>query len=159
MKSGRKEKQYRKNGGSNSNFRYDRQREIIMKEVQTMTEKEKMLAGQLYNPSDPELDQLRLKARKLARCYNLTDEDEREKQYEILKELLPNTREIPGLQAPVYFDYGCNTYFGKCSGANFNFTCLDVCPVHIGDNVMIGPNVTIATPMHPLLPEERNCRM
>ncbi len=123
-----------------------------------MTEKEKMLAGLLYDPSDPELEQLRLKARKLARRYNLTDEDESEKQYGILKELLPNTQEIPGLQAPVYFDYGCNTYFGEYSGANFNFTCLDVCPVHIGNNVMIGPNVTIATPMHPLLPKERNCR-
>ena len=124
-----------------------------------MTEKEKMLAGQLYDPSDSELEQLRLKARKLARSYNLTDEDEREKQFQILKELLANTPEIPGLQAPIYFDYGCNTYFGKCSGANFNFTCLDVCPVHIGDNVMIGPNVTIATPMHPMLPEERNFRL
>ena len=41
---------------------------------------------------------------------------------------------------------------------NFNFTCLDVCEIHIGDNVMIGPNVTLATPMHPLLPEERNIR-
>ena len=124
-----------------------------------MTEKEKMLAGQLYDPSDSELEQLRLKARKLARSYNLTDEDEREKQFQILKELLANTPEIPGLQAPIYFDYGCNTYFGKCSGANFNFTCLDVCTVHIGDNVMIGPNVTIATPMHPMLPEERNFRL
>lgn len=124
-----------------------------------MTEKEKMLAGQLYDPSDSGLDQLRLKARKLARSYNLTDEDEREKQFQILKELLINTPEIPGLQAPIYFDYSCNTYFGKCSGANFNFTCLDTCPVHIGDNVMIGPNVTIATPMHPMLPEERNCRL
>ena len=124
-----------------------------------MTEKEKMLAGQLYDPSDSELTGLRLKARKLARRYNLTDEDESEKLCEILKELLPNTQEIPGLQAPIYFDYGCNTYFGKCSGVNFNFTCLDVCPVHIGDNVLIGPNVTIATPMHPLLPKERNCRV
>lgn len=124
-----------------------------------MTEKEKMLAGQLYDPSDPELEQLRLKARKLARCYNLTDEDESEKQYEILKELLPNTREMPRLQAPVHFDYGCNTYFGKCCEVNFNLTCLDVCPVHIGDHVLIGPNVTIATPLHPLLPEERNCRV
>ncbi len=57
-----------------------------------MTEKEKMLAGLLYDPSDPELEQLRLRAR------NLTDEDESEKQYEILKELLPNTREIPFMQ-------------------------------------------------------------
>lgn len=74
-----------------------------------MTENEKMLAGQLYDPSDPELSRLRVKARRLARRYNLTDEDECEKQREILKELLPNSPEIPGLQAPVYFDYGCNT--------------------------------------------------
>ena len=123
-----------------------------------MTEKEKMLAGQLYDPSDAELDQLRLKARKLARRFNQTDEDEPGIQRAILQELLPNTAELPMLQAPVYFDYGCNTSFGAFSGANFNFTCLDVCPVHIGNNVFIGPNVTIATPMHPLLPAERNIR-
>nr|AHF24363.1 maltose O-acetyltransferase [uncultured bacterium Contig575] len=123
-----------------------------------MTEKEKMLAGQLYDPSDAELTALRVKARKLARCYNQTDEDEHEKQQELLRELLSNSAEMPGLQAPIYFDYGCNTTFGKFSGANFNFTCLDVCLVHIGDNVMIGPNVTLATPMHPLLQEERNVR-
>ena len=123
-----------------------------------MSEKEKMLAGKLYDPSDEELTRLRIKARKLARRYNQTDEDEPEKQRELLRELLPNTAEIPDLQAPVYFDYGFNTSFGKFSGANFNFTCLDVCPVKIGDNVLIGPNVTLATPMHPLLPEERNCR-
>lgn len=44
------------------------------------------------------------------------------------------------------------------SSANFNFTCLDVCEIHIGDNEMSGPNVTLATPIHPLLPEERNIR-
>lgn len=123
-----------------------------------MTEKEKMLAGMLYDPSDAELTQLLIKARKLARRYNQTDEDEPEQRMAILRELLPNTPHLPALQAPVYFDYGCNTYFGKFSGTNFNFTCLDVCPVHIGDNVMIEPNVTLATPMHPLLPEERNVR-
>lgn len=123
-----------------------------------MTEREKMLAGELYDPSDEELTSLRIKARRLARRYNQTDEDEPEKQLELLRALLPNSAEIPGLQAPVYFDYGCNTTFGQYSGANFNFTCLDVCPVTIGDNVLIGPNVTLATPMHPLLPEERNVR-
>lgn len=123
-----------------------------------MTEKEKMLAGDLYDPSDEELTRLRIKARKLARRYNQTDEDEPEKQLELLRALLTNTDAIPGLQAPIYFDYGCNTTFGKFSGANFNFTCLDVCPVTSGDNVMIGPNVTLATPMHPLLPAERNIR-
>ena len=123
-----------------------------------MTEREKMLAGSLYDSSDPELCALLVKARKLARRYNRIDEDEPEQREAVLRELLPNSPFLPSLQAPVYFDYGCNTYFGRFSGANFNFTCLDVCPVHIGNNVFIGPNVTLATPMHPLLPEERNVR-
>lgn len=121
-----------------------------------VTEREKMVAGLLYDPSDAELTALLVKARKLARRYNQIDEDDVEHRLAVLRELLPNTEHLPGLQAPVYFDYGCNTSFGLNSGANFNFTCLDVCPVHIGDNVFIGPNVTLATPMHPLLPEERN---
>lgn len=123
-----------------------------------MTEKEKMLAGQLYDPSDPELSRLRIQARKLARAYNATDEDEPQRQRELLRRLLPCSEELPALQALVYFDYGCNTRFGRDCGANFHFTCLDVCQVYIGDNVLIGPNVTLATPMHPLLPEERDPR-
>lgn len=123
-----------------------------------MTEREKMLRGELYDPTDAELRSLRVKARKLARRYNLTDEDEPERQKEILRELLPDTENLPSLQAPVYFDYGCNTTFGAFCDVNFNFTCLDVCPVSIGDNALIGPNVTLATPMHALLPEERNPR-
>ena len=123
-----------------------------------MTEREKMLAGELYDPSDEELTALRVKARKTDRRYNLTDEDEVERQQELLRALLPNSSELPGMQAPVYFDYGANTTFGSCCYVNFHFTCLDVCPVTIGDNVQIGPNVTLATPMHPMLPEERNIR-
>lgn len=123
-----------------------------------MTEQEKMIRGELYDPSDPELTELRIKARKLARRYNMTDEDDTEQGEKILRELFPEAPYLPALQAPVYFDYGRNTTFGKYCAVNFNFTCLDVCPVHIGDNVLIGPNVTLATPMHPLLPEERNVR-
>ena len=123
-----------------------------------MTEKEKMLSGMLYDPSDPELSALLVRSRKLSRRYNQIDEDRPEERERVLRELLPNTPFLPSLQAPVYFDYGCNTTFGEFSNANFNFTCLDVCPVHIGANVFIGPNVTLATPMHPLLPEERNVR-
>ena len=74
-----------------------------------MTEKEKMIRGQLYDSTDKELEQLRLHARKLARRYNLTDEDQPEEQAHILRELLPTTAELPYLQAPVYCDYGCNT--------------------------------------------------
>ena len=56
-----------------------------------MTEREKMINGALYDPSDPELEQLRLNARKLARKYNRTDEDQPEEQAEILRKLLPTT--------------------------------------------------------------------
>ena len=107
-----------------------------------MTEREKMLSGELYDPTDKELEQLRLNARKLARKYNLTDEENQEEQAQILRKLLLATEELPYLQAPVYYDYGCNTFYGKFSYANFNFTCLDVGEIHIGDNVIIGPNCT-----------------
>ena len=89
-----------------------------------MTEREKMLSGELYDPTDKELEQLRVNARKLARKYNSTEEDDQEEQAQILRKLLPATEELPYLQAPVYFDYGCNTFFGRFSSANFNFTCL-----------------------------------
>lgn len=79
-----------------------------------MTEREKMLSGERYDPTDKELEQLRLNARKLTRKYNLTDEDQPEEQAQILQELLPTTEELPYLQAPVYFDYGCNTFFQFC---------------------------------------------
>ena len=66
-----------------------------------MTEREKMLSGELYDPTDKELEQLRVNARKLARKYNSTDEDDQEEQAQILRELLPATEELPYLQAPV----------------------------------------------------------
>lgn len=94
----------------------------------------------------------------LARRYNSTDEDNWETLNEILKELVLNRGEGTFFQAPVYFDYGCFTTFGKNCGANFNFTVLDCAPVKIGDNVMFGPNCTLAAPMHPLCPKERNVR-
>ena len=85
-----------------------------------MTEREKMLRGELYDSSDNELEQLRLHARKLARRYNLTDEDQQEVQTQILRELLPATEELPYLQAQVYIDYGCLRYVGQNRDANFN---------------------------------------
>ena len=130
---------------------------VYVKRIDPMTEREKMLAGQLYDPTDPELTRLRIRVRKLARRYNQTDEDDPAREA-LLRELLPASPHLPELQAPAYFDYGCNTVFGKNCFANFNFTCLDVCPVRIGESVMIGPNVTLATPLHPLLPEERSVR-
>ena len=119
-----------------------------------MTEKEKMLAGKIYDSSDKELAELRTKAHKLSQQYSsLYEDDERRKA--ILNELLPDHGEGFFLQGPVYFDYGVFTKFGSGCYANFNLTVLDTCPVTIGDNVMLGPNVSIYTATHPLDARER----
>lgn len=119
-----------------------------------MTEKEKMLAGKIYDPSDSELAALRVKAHRLSAEYNrLLETDER--RAEILKELGINGSNFY-LQGPVQFDYGCFTSIGANSYANFNFTCVDCCPVTIGENVFFGPNVSILTPVHPLRWQDRN---
>jgi Maltose acetyltransferase len=60
-----------------------------------MTEREKMLSGELYDPTDKELEQLRLNARKLARKYNSTDEDDQEEQAQILREFIASNRGTP----------------------------------------------------------------
>ena len=121
-----------------------------------MTEKEKMLAGKIYDPFAEDLPKLRQAAHRLNIHYNSTFDDETEKRKEILDKLLPDRGEDAYLQGPVYFDFGINTKVGKNFFANFNFTVLDICPVVIGDNAYIGPNVSILTPKHPLRWQDRN---
>lgn len=118
-----------------------------------MTEKEKMLCGKIYDPSDAELLNLRVKAHKLCAEYNLLLEND-PRRAELLKELGINPDIY--LQGPIQFDYGCFTTIGAGTYANFNFTCLDCCPVTIGKNVFFGPNVSILTPIHPLRWQDRN---
>ena len=122
-----------------------------------MSEYEKMIRGEIYNPFDKYLSDSRAKAHKLSRIYNQIIEDDK-KSHKILDELLPHKGKNLFMEAPIMFDYGFNTYFGDNCYTNFNFLCLDVCEVKIGNNVLFGPNVTIVTPLHPLLAEERNIR-
>ena len=119
-----------------------------------MTEKEKMIAGMIYDPNEAELQHMRTCAHKLCNAYNKLDEDS-PKRGKILSKLLPHGNGVY-LQGPIYFDYGCYTTFGANCYANFNLTILDCAPVSIGDNVFIGAGVSIVTPVHPLLPAERN---
>ena len=121
-----------------------------------MTEKERMLKGLLYDPSDEELLSLRQKAHKLCLEYNNTLEEEVDKRASILKELGIKLGSNVYLQGPIYFDYGCFISIGDNSYANFNLTVLDTCPVAIGKNVFIGTGVSIVTPIHPLRYQERN---
>ncbi len=122
-----------------------------------MTENEKMLAGMIYDCSDKDLKAKRVKCHDLCLLFNSLKEND-PKRKEIIKELLPNADETFNLMAPCHFDYGCNIYVGKNSFANFNLTILDTCKVIIGDDVFIGVNVSLVTPIHPLLNEERKVK-
>ena len=122
-----------------------------------MTEHEKMLAGYLiYDPFAEGMPEERTKAHRLCKLYNDTFETEIEKRGEILDELMPNKGENVYLQGPIYFDFGTNISMGDNSYANFNFTVLDEGKVTIGNSVFIGPNVVMATAIHPLCYEDRN---
>lgn len=123
-----------------------------------MTEKEKMVSGKIYDPSDKELEALRINAHRLCKDFNNLYDEEEEKREAILDELIPNRKEGVFIQGPIYFDYGIFTSIGENCFANFNLTVLDICPVTIGDNVLIGPNVSIVTPVHPLRWQDRNIK-
>lgn len=119
----------------------------------------KMTHGELYDSSDPELVEMRRQAHALCLEYNQLPESSSERREEILRTLVPQQGNNLYLQGPVQFDYGRNTVFGSNCYANFNLVVLDCAPVIIGDDVFFGPNCTLATPMHPLLAEQRRGRM
>lgn len=120
-----------------------------------MREEEKIFAGQLFCPGDPELKAIKLRAHKLNQDYNALYEDETEARGKILTELLGAFGEGSFLQGPITFHYGVHTKIGRNFFGNFNLTVQDDAPVTIGDRCNFGPNVTIVTPMHPMLPDER----
>lgn len=120
-----------------------------------MREEEKIFAGQLFSPLKSELQQLKLVTHNLNLDYNVCYEHEREKRNAILRKMLGKIGERFFLQGPVYFHYGSHTEIGCDFFANFNFTVQDDAKVTIGDRCCFGPNVTIVTPVHPMLPEER----
>jgi maltose O-acetyltransferase len=119
------------------------------------SEKEKMLAGELYNPLDPQLSAERIRARLLFKALNVTPDDEPEERVFLIKELIPESGDRVWLEPPFYCDYGSNITLGDNVFFNFNCVVLDVAPVVIGSNVMFGPAVQIYTATHPLNAAER----
>ncbi|MEH7255367.1 maltose acetyltransferase domain-containing protein [Neobacillus niacini] len=119
------------------------------------TEKEKMIAGELYLAADPQLLEERLNARRLTRLYNQTIETDEAKRTELLKELFGSTGENLYIEPTFRCDYGYNIHVGENFYANFDCVLLDVCEIRIGDNCFIAPGVHIYTATHPLNPTER----
>ena len=124
-----------------------------------MKEEEKINAGILFCPGDPELKAMKLKAHKLNLDYNRLYEDETEARERILRELVGKLGERVFVQGPVTFHYGCHTEIGDDCFINFNFTVQDDAKVTVGARCNFGPNVTIVTPMHPMLPDERRAML
>jgi len=114
------------------------------------TEKEKMLAGELYDPFDAELVAARERARDLCQALNATRESEQGERRRIMTELLGSGGDSAWMQPPFFCDYGSNIHLGARVFFNFNCTVLDVCEVRIGDYTLFGPGVQILTPLHPL---------
>lgn len=120
-----------------------------------MTEEERIFSGELFSPGDPELKKIKAKAHRLNHEFNLLFEEEAEKRETILRQLLGEIGEGTYLTGPIRFHYGCHTKFGKRCFINFNLTVQDDAPVTIGNDCNFGPNVTIVTPIHPMLADER----
>ncbi|ELZ82323.1 acetyltransferase [Haloferax elongans ATCC BAA-1513] len=119
------------------------------------SEKEKMLAGELYDASDPELVAERKRARRLTRLFNDTDETETERREELIRDLFGAVGESFEIEPPFRCDYGYNIRVGEDFFANFDCVFLDVCPIAIGDNCQIAPGVHIYTATHTLDAAER----
>jgi len=119
-----------------------------------MTEYEKMVAGELYDAGDPELLNMRVKARVWMEAYNKTS-FEKEIRREMLGELFGKIGKQIDIQTPFYCDYGCHIEVGENFFANFNCVFLDCNYVKIGDNVFLGPNVQVYTAHHPVIASER----
>jgi maltose O-acetyltransferase len=114
------------------------------------TEKDKMLAGELYDPLDPELVRARERARDLCQELNATRERDREARRRILADLFGRGGESVWMQPPFYCDYGSNILLGERVFFNFNCVVLDLCVVKIGDFTLFGPAVQIYTATHPM---------
>lgn len=121
-----------------------------------MTEKEKMVAGKIYNPLDEELENARIKAKNLCRKYNTLDENLNDEKNYILDDLIGVAPEkIRIFTAPFWCDYGFNIETGSFFYSNHNLVILDCAKVTFGDNVFVGPNCGFYTACHPIDAEQR----
>src|SRR5215212_7265057 len=119
------------------------------------SEREKMLAGELYDALDPELVAGRERARDLCQALNAAREGEADARRQLLRQLFAAGGDTVWMQPPFFCDYGSNIELGERVFFNFNCVVLDVCRVRIGDFTLFGPGVQILTPLHPLDAELR----
>ena len=120
-----------------------------------MTAKEKMKSGEVYFCTDEALMKEQTACLEKLYDFNATRPSEGKKRAALLKELLAEVGENCYVEPPLHANWGCHTHFGKNVYANFNFTLVDDTDIFVGDSVMFGPNVTVATAGHPIDPALR----
>ncbi|HIR36220.1 MAG TPA: sugar O-acetyltransferase [Candidatus Faecimorpha stercoravium] len=121
-----------------------------------MSMKERLHTGELYLPDDPEIVSLQQECLERLYEYNATRPHESEKRAALLQEMFAQIGEGCYIEPPLRSNWGgYHVHFGNHVYANFNLTLVDDTHIYVGDHTMIGPNVTIATAGHPLLPELR----
>jgi len=114
------------------------------------TERRKMLAGELYDPRDPELVAARERARDLCRLLNATHGAQRDERRRLCRDLFGTGGDSVSIEPPFHCDYGAHIHLGANVFFNFNCIVLDVCEVRIGAHTLFGPGAQILTPLHPL---------
>lgn len=122
------------------------------------SQRERMLAGELYLADDPELQAAARTAHELLHRYNASPPAAADERRAILETLLGSIGEGTEIRPPFWCDYGSQLRIGARTFANVGLVALDVAPIEIGDDVQIGPNVQLLTPTHPLEPEPRRAK-
>ncbi len=120
------------------------------------TQREKMLAGDLYIASDPELQALSHRGKTIVRTYNETTEEQNDLRRQLLEQLWAKVGEHAYIEPPFHTDYGQHTEVGDNFYMNYDGIIIDVAPVKIGNNVMFGPRAGIYTAGHPIDAAIRN---
>lgn len=121
-----------------------------------MNIREKQHSGEIYLPTDPDIQKEQLFFLDSLKQYNDIPHVQLEKREQKLKEMLAEVGEGCYVESPFFANFGGrHVHLGKGVYANFNLTLVDDTHIYIGDYTMIGPNVTIATAGHPILPQLR----
>jgi maltose O-acetyltransferase len=121
--------------------------------------RERMLAGELYIADDPESARIAQRAVELCDTYARDSVADPESARAHLVALLGSLGENAVIKPPLFVDYGENVHIGARTFINFNLTALDVAPIRIGEDCQIGPNVQLLTPTHPLEPGPRRDKL
>lgn len=125
-----------------------------------MTQKERMAKGLVYTPWDEDILKEQMNCLERLYLYNRTRPHQQKKREKLMKEMFAELGENCYFEPPLHSNFGGkHVHVGKGVYGNFNLTLVDDADIYIGDFVMFGPNVVIATAAHPILPRLRELAM